>query len=65
MRDIGERASLDFAVLAIGFAKEDGGRGLAVGDGGHVHAYIIPEIMAAIQKTIALLHAYIILSKFC
>ena len=31
MRDVGEGAGLDFAVLAIGFAEEDGGRGVAIG----------------------------------
>src|SRR6204780_3521124 len=41
MSEIGEGARFDFAVLAIGFAEEDGGRGVAVGYGGNVHAYII------------------------
>jgi len=41
MSDVGDGASLDFAVETIGFAKEDGGRGAAVGYGGDVHAYII------------------------
>ena len=41
MSDVGDGASLDFAVEAIGFAEEDGGRGVAVGYGGNVHAYII------------------------
>jgi hypothetical protein len=41
MSDVGDGASLDFAVETIGFAKEDGGRGTAVGYGGDVHAYII------------------------
>ena len=43
MREIGEGAVEDFAVLAEGFAEEDGGRGVAVGDGGDVHAYIIRQ----------------------
>jgi hypothetical protein len=41
MRKIGEGAVEDFAVLAEGFAEEDGGRGVAVGYGGNVHAYIV------------------------
>jgi hypothetical protein len=45
MGDVGEGAGLDVAVFAVGFAEEDGGRGVAVGDGGHVHAYIISHQM--------------------
>jgi hypothetical protein len=41
MSDVGNGASFDFTVEAIGFAEEDGGRGVAVGHGGDVHAYII------------------------
>jgi hypothetical protein len=41
MSDVGDGASLDFAVLAVGFAEEDGGGRVAVGHGGDVHAYII------------------------
>ena len=41
MSDVGDGASLDFAVEAVGFAEEDGGRGVAVGYGGYIHAYII------------------------
>jgi hypothetical protein len=43
MRDVGEGASFYFAVLAIGFAEEDGGRGVAVRYGGNVHAYIMTQ----------------------
>jgi hypothetical protein len=43
MGEVGEGARLDFAVLAIGFAQEDGGRGVAVRHCGHVHAYIISQ----------------------
>jgi hypothetical protein len=39
--DIGDGASLDFAIEAIGLAEENGGRGVAIGDGGDVHAYIL------------------------
>ncbi len=41
MSNVGQGTGFDFTVLAIGFTEEDGGRGIAVGDGGHVHAYII------------------------
>src|SRR5882724_2501641 len=41
MSDVGDGASLDFAVEAVGFAEEDGGRGVAIGYGGDVHAYIL------------------------
>jgi hypothetical protein len=41
MGEIGEGAVADLAVAAEGLAEEDGGRGVAVGDGGDVHAYII------------------------
>ena len=43
MSDVGDGASLDFAIEAIGFAEEDGGRGVAIGDGGYIHAYIIRQ----------------------
>ena len=35
--EIGQRAILDFAVLAVGLPKEDSGGRLAIGDGGDVH----------------------------
>ena len=41
MGDIGERAILDLAVLAIAFAQQVGRRRVAIGDLGYVHAYII------------------------
>jgi hypothetical protein len=63
MRDVGEGAGFDFAVLAIGFAKEDGGRGVAIGHGGNVHAYIIRLYMRFYKHNIAILHAYIIGGK--
>ena len=54
MGDVGEGASLHFAVLTVGSAQEDGGRGVTVGDGGDGHAY-----EENIRKhNIAILHAY-------
>jgi hypothetical protein len=41
MRDVSHGARLDFAVLAVGFAEEEGRGRIAVGHGGNVHAYII------------------------
>src|SRR3984957_13760226 len=58
MSEIGEGARLDFAVLAVGFAEEYGGRGLAVGYGGDVHAYIICYDRRQYKHKIALIHAY-------
>ena len=39
MSDVGDGAGLDFAVEAVGFTEQDGGRGVAIGDGGDIHAY--------------------------
>ena len=36
---IGQGAGFDLAVLAVAFAQQDSGRGVAVGDAGYVHAY--------------------------
>jgi hypothetical protein len=41
MGEVGESAVADLAMEAEGFAEEDGGRGVAVGDGGDIHAYMI------------------------
>jgi hypothetical protein len=35
--EVGEGAVLDLAMLAIGFAEEKGGRGVAVGDSGDIN----------------------------
>jgi hypothetical protein len=43
MREVGEGAVENLAVETEGLAEEDGGWGIAVGDGGHVHVYIIHE----------------------
>ena len=49
---------LDFAVLAVGFAKEDGGGRVTVGYGGDVHAYIISINYVICQAQNYTLHAY-------
>jgi hypothetical protein len=41
MREVGEGAVADLAVETKGLAEEDSGRGVAVGDVGDVHAYIV------------------------
>jgi hypothetical protein len=41
MREVGEGAVANLAVKTKGLAEEDRGGGVAVGDGGHIHAYII------------------------
>jgi hypothetical protein len=43
MREVGEGAVANFAVEAEGLAEEDGGRRVAVGDGGDIHAYYISQ----------------------
>jgi hypothetical protein len=63
MRDVGDGASLDLAVEAIGFAEEDGGRGVAIGHGSDVHAYLIPHIHHNYKSYNNNLHAYIIWLK--
>ena len=44
MREVGEGAVADLAVETKGLAEEDSGRGVAVGDVGDVHAYIISSL---------------------
>ena len=39
LRQVGEGTFTDVAGLAIGFAQQDGGRGVSVGDGFDVHGY--------------------------
>src|SRR2546426_7906599 len=63
MSDVGDGASLDFSVEAVGFTEEDGGRGVAIGYGGDVHAYIIRQFIALYKHYIIRLHAYIICPK--
>lgn len=40
-RDVGDGAIFDFAILAKGFANEDGRGGVAIGDLRHVHNCMI------------------------
>jgi hypothetical protein len=41
VREVGEGAVPNLAVVAKGFPEEDRGRGLAVGDGGDIHDFYI------------------------
>jgi len=58
MGDVGEGAGLDLTVVAVGFAEQDGGRGVAVGDGGDVHAYILSHNNHNYKHNIVSIHAY-------
>ena len=49
MGDVGEGAGLDLAILPVGLAKENGRRGIAVGHGGHVHAYILQHHISTVK----------------
>jgi hypothetical protein len=44
MGEVGKGAVADLAIETKGLAEEDSGRGVAVRDGGDVHAYIISHI---------------------
>src|SRR6266481_1774809 len=52
MGEIGEGAVFDFTVLAVGLAKENGGRGVAVGDGGDVHVDLIQLQISLVKEII-------------
>ena len=41
VRQVGDGAILDLAILAEGFTQEDGRGGIAVGDGGDIHDFFI------------------------
>jgi hypothetical protein len=47
--EIGEGTIFDFAVLAEGLAQEDGGRGVAVGHDGDVHADNITTYLLSVN----------------
>src|SRR5487761_212842 len=46
MGETGEGAIFHFTFIAEGFAEEDGGWGIAVGDGGDVHTYLLSHTRA-------------------
>jgi len=52
--EIGQGAIFDFAVFAVGFAKENGGGRLAIGDGGDVHADQIQQPFAYVKENLTI-----------
>ena len=54
MREVGQGACFDLAVFTVGFAEEDGGRGVAIGHGGHVHAYMIWQHMPKCKRNLSI-----------
>jgi hypothetical protein len=58
MREVGQGTRFDLAVFAVGFAEEDGRRGVAIGHGGHVHAYIVSQLIRQYKRNIPDIHAY-------
>ena len=40
--EIGNRAVLDLAFVAVGYAKKDAGRGVAIADAFNKHGYLLP-----------------------
>jgi hypothetical protein len=53
LREVGQGTRFDLAVFAVGFAEEDGGRGVAIGDGGDVHAYIISQPFRSCKRNLS------------
>jgi hypothetical protein len=50
--EVGEGAVLDLAVVAKGLPQEDGGRGVAVGDGGDIHDFHIQLIKSHVKDNL-------------
>src|SRR6516164_6544112 len=46
---VGQGALAGFVAFAPAFAEEDGGRGVAVGDNGDVHANITPRLSSYVR----------------
>jgi hypothetical protein len=53
--EVGEGAFADFGAFADGLAEEDGGRGVAVGDGLDVHGTIMTQL-SFIDKSISFIY---------
>src|SRR6516164_5459565 len=47
---VGQGALTGFVALAPALAEEDGGRGVAVGDDGDVHANITPQLSSTVKQ---------------
>src|SRR6266700_3882799 len=54
VREVLERAIPDFAVLAIGLAEKDSGRGVSVGDDRHVHVDMLAHVYLSIHHNLAI-----------
>src|SRR5271157_347796 len=52
VRQVGDGAILDLAVLPEGFAQEDGRRGVAVGDGSDIHDFFIQLIKSNVKDNL-------------
>src|SRR5208283_108147 len=52
VRQVGDGAILDLAILPEGFAQEDGGGRVAVGDGGDIHDFYIQTISIRVKENI-------------
>ena len=53
LRQIGQGALADLAGVAIGLAKQDGGRGVPVGDGFDVHGHLLSPCTSFISRNIS------------
>ena len=60
---IGQRSVLDLAVFTEGFAQQDGGRRVAIGNFGNVHADTISIISKTVKQTNALYMTTIVVPK--
>ena len=63
--EVGEGAVLDLAVVAKGFAQEDGGRGVAVGDGGDIHDFCISLRSLHVKENICIYMTTKCLTNHC
>src|SRR5258708_34215238 len=52
--EIGQGAIFDFAVFAVGLAKENGGGRLAIGDRGYVHADQIQQLFTYVKENLTI-----------
>jgi hypothetical protein len=50
--EVGQGAVLNLAVVAKGFPEEDGGRGVAVGDGRDIHDFYISSYTYHVKDNI-------------
>ena len=52
--EIGQGAIFDFAVFAVGLAKENGGGRVAIGDGGDVHADQVRQLFICVKENLTI-----------